>query len=280
MTRRSIRIASTHAFPGYHAVTLDDLKLHLDTIDHVVIPVYSVHDPRQPPIGRVVSGGITALEDGEYALDVNIELFDPDFVFGGGTPVDKKIAILNKPHGKFGIWCDMTSMTPEKTGLLREISQILETRICSGSGTGMLLEEPPIMIIGIGTLPFGYIADTFSRRLGSEKVRQLTGKLTRMYTVPGEDLPDSLLIFDLDVTDRQQRSLLIEVIMTNPEEKDIESFFSRGLVELDRILPPFYLSRLHPKKIVISYRDDRFRVLYALQEQGIPMIPRSDTLHG
>ncbi len=280
MTRRSIRIATTHAFPDYPAVTLDDLKRHLATIGHVIIPVYSVNDPRQPPIGRVVSCVIVGLEDGEYALDVSIELFGPDFVPEGGTSVDRRVAKLNKPSGKFGIWCDMTSMPPEKTGALREISEILETQICSGSGTGLLQEEPFILTIGIGTLPFGYIAYTVSSRLGPEKVHQLTGKLTRIYTDPGESRSDSLLIFDLDVTDRQQRSLLIEVIMTNPEEKDIKSFFSGGFGELDRILPPFYMSRLHPKKIVMNYSDGGLRVLYAIQEQGIPMIPRSDSFHG
>ena len=144
----------------------------------------------------------------------------------------------------------------------------------------MLQEELPILIIGVGVIPFGYIADTVSRRLGLEKVHRLTAKLIRIYTTPGENRSDSLLIYDLDVTDRQQRSLLIEVILTNPSGKDIESFFSGGLGELDRILPPFYLSRLHPKKIVMNYSDCRFRVLYAIQEQGIPLIPRSDSFYG
>ena len=274
MTRRSIRIATTHAIQDPQVVTLDDLKRHLATIDHVIIPVYSYHDPRQPPIGRVVSGNIIGLEDGEYALDVNVELFDQDFIPASGVTVDKRVAIVNRPDGKFGIWCDMSTLTPEKTGILREISKILETRISSRSGTGILQEGLATLIIGIGMLPFGYIADTFSRRLGSENVHLLAGKLTLMYTIPGEDPTDSLLIFDLDVTDRQQRSLLIEVIMTNPSVKDIETLLSGGLSELDRILPPFYLSRLQPKKIVMNYCDGRFRVLYAIQEQGIPLIPR------
>lgn len=277
MTRRTVRIATTFAVPDYPAITLDDLKRHVATIDQVIIPVYSVHDPRQPPIGRVVSGVIVELEDGEYALEVNIEIFDLDFVPVAGSPEDKRIAIFNKPHEMFGIWCDMTSMTPEKTSVMREISEILETRICSGSGTGILQGETPIITIGIGTLPFGYIADTISRRLSLEKVHQITGNLTRIYTDSGVDQQDRLLIFDLDVTDKQQRSLLIEVILTNPSGTDIRSFFSSGLRELDRILPPFYLSRLHPKKIAISYNHDRFRVLYALQDQGIPMVPRSDS---
>ena len=279
MTRQSVRIATTHAFPDHRGITLDDLKRHLNTIDQAIIPVYSVHDPRQPPIGRVVSGLIVGLEDGEYALDVNVELFDPSFVPESGTSIDKKVAIVNKPDGKFGIWCDMTSMAPEKAGLLLEISKILGTRISSGSSTGILQEELPILVIGIGMLPFGYIADTISRWLGLEKITPLTGKLTRMFTASREDQPDSLLIFDLDVTDKQKRSLVIEVIMTNPSEKDIESFFTWGIGELDRILPPFYLSRLHPKKIVMNYNDGSFKVLYAIQEQGIPMIPRSHTVH-
>ena len=280
MTRRSVRMATTHTFPDPPGITLDDLKRHLDIIGHVIIPVYSVHDPRQPPIGRVVSGLIVGLEDGEYALDVNVELFDPDFIPECGTSIDKRVVIVNKPDGKFGIWCDMTSLTPEKTEFLQDISKILGTRISSGSSTGILQEELPTLVIGIGMLPFGYIADTFSRWLDLEKVQQLTGTLTRIYLPAGDPPPDSLLIFDLDVTDRQQRSLLIEVIMTNPSQNDIESFFKWGLGELDRILPPFYLSRLHPKKIVMNYNDGMFRVLYAIQEQGIPMIPRSHTFHG
>jgi|GEM_PF-2256256 len=280
MTLQSIRIATTHAVPGNQVVTLDELKLHLATIDQVIIPVYSVHDPRQPPIGRVVSGVIRGLEDGEFALDVSVELFGPDFIPKSGTSADKRVVTVNMPQGKFGVCCNMISVTPEKTGHLREISEILGTAVSYRSSTGMLQEELPILIIGVGVIPFGYIADTVSRRLGLEKVHRLTTKLNRIYTTPGENRSGSLLIYDLDVMDRQQRSLLIEVILTNPSGKDIESFFSWGLGELDRILPPFYLSRLHPKKIVMNYSNGRFRVLYAIQEQGIPLIPRSDSFYG
>ena len=280
MTLQSIRIATTHAVPGNQVVTLDELKQNLATIDQVIIPVYSAHDPRQPPIGRVVSGVIRGLEDGEFALDASVELFGPDFIPKSGTSGDKRVVIVNRPQGMFGVWCNMISVTPEKTGHLREISEILGTAVSYRSSTGMLPEELPILIIGVGLLPFGYIADTVSRRLGLEKVHRLTAKLTRIYMTQGENRSDSLLIYDLDVTDRQQRSLLIEVILTNPSGKDIESFFSGGLGELDRISPPFYLSRLHPKKIVMNYSDGRFRVLYAIQEQGIPLIPRSDSFYG
>ena len=229
MSRQSVRIATTHVVPDHRAMALEDLKRHLDTIDHVIIPVYSVHDPRQPPIGRVVSGAIVGLEDGEYALDVNVELFDPDFIPSPGAAMDKRVAIVNRAQGRFGIWCDISTVTPEKTVILQEISEILETPVTSGNGAGILQDDLPILVIGIGMLPFGYIADTFSRRLGREQIHMLTENLTRLYTSPGEDPADSLLIFDLDVTDRQQRSLLIEVIMTNPCVKDIKTLFSGGI---------------------------------------------------
>jgi hypothetical protein len=280
MTRRSVRIATTHTISGHQDVTLEDLERHLDTIDHMIIPVYSVHDPRVPPIGRVVSGIIVGLEDGEYALDVDVELFDPDFIPKSGTFEGKRVAVVNRPPGKFWISCNTISTTPERTGHLHEISNLLGTRVSYRNSTEMLPEELPIMIIGIGMLPFGYIAQTISRRLGFEKVHQLKDKITPLFTTQGENLTDSLLIFDLDVIDKQERSLLIEVIMTNPGEKDIESLFSGGFGELDRILPPYYLSRLHPEKIVMNYSEGRFRVLYAIQKQGIPMIPRSVIFHG
>lgn len=280
MSRRSVRIATTHVVPDHQATALEDMKRHLDTIDHVIIPVYSVLDPRQPPIGRVVSGAIVGLEEGEYALDVNVELFDPDFIPPPKAAMDKKVTIVNRPQGMFGIWCDMFTITPEKAVILQEISEIIETPVSSRSGTGIMQDDLSILIIGIGRLPFGYIADTFSRRLSVEKIHLLTKNLTQLYTSPRAVPADSLLIFDLDVTDRQQMSLLIEVIMTNPCVKDIKTFFSEGLSELDRILPPFYLSRLQPRKIVMNYNNGRFNVLYAIQDQGIPMIPRSESFHG
>ncbi|MEI6293032.1 MAG: hypothetical protein WCP36_05085 [Methanomicrobiales archaeon] len=275
MTRQSVRIATTHQVSDHQCVTLDDLKQHLDTIDHVIIPVYSVHDPRQPPIGRVISGVIVGLDDGEYALDVNVELFGPDFIPKSGTSEDKRVVMVNRPPGKFGIWCNTRSSAPEKAEIIQEISNILGTPVSYRSSEEILKEELPILIIGIGMLPFGYLAGTFSRRLDGEKVHQLEEKVTLLFTAPGTNLPDSLLIVDLDVTDKQKRSMVIEVIMTNPPGNDIRSFFSGGLGELDRILPPYFLSRLHPKKIVMNYRDGKFRVLYAIQKQGIPMIPRS-----
>jgi hypothetical protein len=275
MTCRSIRIATTHHRSDHPPVTLDHLKQDLDMIDHVIIPVYSVYDPRQPPIGRVISGTIVGLEDGEYALDVNVELFGPDFIPECGDNGDKRVAIVNKPVGKFDVWCSACFVTPEKAAYLSEIATILETSPSYRSNTGMPQEDLPVIIISIGMLPFGYIADTISKRLGCEKVHRLLEKLTLMFTLPEENLPESLLIFDLEVADRQGRSLVVEVIMTNPSGKAINSFFSGGLGELNRILPPYYLSRLHPKKIVMNYCEGRFRVLYAIQKQGIPMIPRS-----
>jgi len=275
MTLQSVRIATTHQVSDHQSVTLDDLKQHLDTINHVIIPVYSVHDPRQPPIGRVISGIIVGLDGGGYALDVNVELFGPDFIPKSRNSDDKRVVMVNRPRGKFGIWCNMISTTPEKTALFQEISNILGTPVVYQSCPEMLQEELPIMIIGIGKLPFGYIAGTFSRRLGCEKVHQLEEKVSLLFKSPGKNLPDSLLVVDLDVTDKQKRSLVIEVIMTHPPGNDVRSFFSGGFDELDRVLPPYFLSRLHPKKIVMNYSDGRFRVLYAIQKQGIPMIPRS-----
>lgn len=275
MTLRSVRIATTHHVSGHQSVSLDDLKQHLDTIDHAIVPVYSVHDPRIPPIGRVISGSITGLEDGEFALDVNVELFGEDFIPKIGNSGDKRVAILHKPRENFGIWCNTIPSTPEKTGYVQEICNILGTWVSYRISNVLLQEELPIMVIGIGMLPFGYIAATISRRLGHEQIHGLKENITRLFSTTEENQPESLLIFDLDVVDKQKRSLVIEVIMTNPPEKDIESLFSGGLGELDRILPPYYLSRLRPKKIVMNYSNDRFSVLYAIQEKGIPMIPRS-----
>jgi hypothetical protein len=277
MTRRSVRVSTTHGIPDHPVVTLEDLKHQLSLIDHVIVPVYSAPDPRQPPVGRVVSGIIVELGNGEYALDVDVELFDPEFIPDREPSGDKRVALLNRPLGRFGIRCDTISMDPKAMGILMEISDLLDTRLSLWNGTGTSRDGFFTVIIGVGGLSFGYITGSLHRRLGRQKVREIAVKLARVYEIPRNNQPDPLLIFDLDVTDRQQRALLIEVILTNPSREDIESLCTGGLGELDRILPPYYLSRLEPKKIVIHYNEGRFRVLYAVEEHGVPMIPRSAT---
>jgi hypothetical protein len=278
MTFRSVRIATTHAIHGQQPATLENLKHYLDTIDRVIIPVYSDNDIRTPPIGRVTSGRIVDLWGGGYALDLHVELFGPDFIPGRDLNSEKRILPLYTLHELPGIWCETSCLPPEKISLIRDVCTILGAGISSRNAIGTLPDEIPAMTISIGILKFGYIADSCLKLINQEKIHLLTGMLGDLYLDAGSNRNDQLLIFDLFVADMQVRTILVEVIITNPSEKKIESFFGTGLRELDRVLTPYYLSRLHPEKIVIQYCEERFRVIYALQGQGIPMVPRSNSV--
>ena len=48
----------------------------VDQVKTAYIPMGIEHDPRIPPLGRVITAEITHLPDGEYALDAKVEVFE------------------------------------------------------------------------------------------------------------------------------------------------------------------------------------------------------------
>src|SRR6266571_15652 len=70
------RFASTHVDKQGEALALEALHDMVQQINSCYLPMGLEHDPRVPPIGRVSSAQVVRLEDGEWAVDGDVEIFE------------------------------------------------------------------------------------------------------------------------------------------------------------------------------------------------------------
>jgi len=276
MTLRKIVIATTCPGKGMAAVTYEDLARNRDLIDHSILPVYEGNDPRSVPIGRVISGELTRRDDGEYALEITVELFGPDISLHSARRSDKKFLISGDPGRSGGLVYPPEFDLPERLGLVRSICSALAVNATRSSGIGSTGVGTSAFTIGLGSVPFGYIRSAIHERFDKDTIRTLRKDIPGLFS-PGEGTGSvPLLAINLWVFDQAGRETLVEIIVPRPSAREIRMLIPEGLGDLDRLLPPYYLSRSGPKKIVMSYLGGRYRVLYALEEHGLPLVPRRD----
>ncbi|HEY9152739.1 MAG TPA: hypothetical protein VIN60_07630 [Anaerolineales bacterium] len=73
-----IRMITTHIDKHNERFAPSALDDFVRSINQQYMPMGVEHDPRIPPIGRILSAHIEELEDGEYAVDGIAEMFESD----------------------------------------------------------------------------------------------------------------------------------------------------------------------------------------------------------
>src|SRR5256885_2323193 len=80
MKRVSARIATTHLDKQGEKMALSALESMAAHIAKTYVPMGVEHDPPIPPIGRIVSASVVQLTEEEYAVEGELEIFEPDEV--------------------------------------------------------------------------------------------------------------------------------------------------------------------------------------------------------
>lgn len=75
-TQRHI-VATTHVDRHRDRIAKEALEGLVDQSRKHLIPVLFNHDPRVPPVGRMIGAEIQSLPDGEFALVATSEIFEP-----------------------------------------------------------------------------------------------------------------------------------------------------------------------------------------------------------
>jgi len=71
-----IRMITSHVDKHSEKMALSALEDLVDLVNKQYTPMGIEHDPRIPPVGRVLSAHIEELEDGEFAVDGIAEVFE------------------------------------------------------------------------------------------------------------------------------------------------------------------------------------------------------------
>ncbi len=77
MKKVSAILATTHVDRHNEAFAVSALEGMVESLNRSYLPVGVEHDPRVPPIGRVISAEVRKRDDGEFEVAAEIEMFEP-----------------------------------------------------------------------------------------------------------------------------------------------------------------------------------------------------------
>jgi hypothetical protein len=245
----------------------DGLNSFVASMNDHYLPLTLEHDIRNAPIGRIASAAIVPLEEGEFAVKGIFEIFEENDTASSLHGDGRRIRIENDETPSFNIGYDRSYETPEGRELLAALSRLSpESRVTFQ--TKKSLEPISTLVIAAAIATGAAIAGGFFKKLGEDLYSGLKNILKAHFDSRKESR-DRLLVFQFTMI-RGAELVEVQVVLTNPSAKEIDSLFSQGFAELDS-----YLLRCSGLKtvgrFVFEYKDGRLESLYALRNDCVPM---------
>lgn len=266
---KTIRTIMTTTRVDLHGdrLPLEALESMRGHIRSAYLPFIYNHDPRCPPLGRVIDAEIVTLDDGESALEAEVELFEE----GPLPPLvgDRSIASRALPADGFLLTVDRTFSLPEFEEPVASITAMF------GKPAQFEVKKAldPIAVLGIGAGMFvaGKFAGAFFSRLGTDAAVALSAKLKKIFARKHVD-QTRLLKFEFEFEHNGQRCRA-DVILSAPTADDIDGFLADGLQQLDMILPSCLDQIDGLIRYVFAYSDGRVKLEFAVRRDAMPVLP-------
>jgi hypothetical protein len=256
-----------------HRMSRDSLEYGAEQINRLYVPFGVEHDPRIAPIGRVVAARVVALDDGEYGIQGDIEIFEP----GDALPLEeggREIPMRRYPATTLQIVSDMAFDDVESRAIIDELSQQLGSE--STQEMKKALEPIAVIVIGGAGFALGQLALGFLGRLGEDGYELLKAKLKALIDRRKVVAKDTLLEFSFAVTVNGQ-DVEIDVQCTNPTGVAIDDIVRHQLQRIDAALPSLVDPRLGIRKLVFEHQDGDVHLRFAVRRDAVPLFPRFDS---
>src|SRR5689334_10627051 len=109
-------LVTTHVDKHNEAFALSALKGIAEQLNRSYLPVGVEHDPRIPPIGRVISGEVREREDGEFEIFGQIEIFEAGDQIGLENG-DRRTVVRYNHDDRVAVIDDRTFQNADDQGL-------------------------------------------------------------------------------------------------------------------------------------------------------------------
>lgn len=261
-------IATSHIDRHGDMLSPEGLKDMVEQINTQYIPITIEHDPRIPPQGRIKSAKLIKLEDGHYAVEEIKEIFEEGDEINVVDP-SREMPLPIYDSDVLQITFDRSYRDDASQRLINDISSLLGSS--PQEYEKKALEPISILIIG-GFYLLGKIASGFFNKLGSDAWDALKSKLKILFEKKKKEAQENLLMFQLSIS---VEGLIVntEVVLTNPSDDDIDSFFENGLSKLDQIIPSLINKHPEVKKIVFTFSDNDLSLLFSVRKDAVPIYP-------
>lgn len=272
MRRIKTIMAKTHVDRHKDRLTLEALESMCDNIRKSYIPYIVNHDPRCPPLGRVIESEIIPFADGEHALEVEVELFE-EGPLPPLEPSDRSIPLRDLPPDSLLLTIDRTFEQPEFRDAVEEVARLFGTPLKFEGKKA--LEPIAVLVIGAGAFAVGKFASSFFSRLGSNAANALSEWLKQLICRGRRDDEERLLRFEFECHHNGQ-TVHVEAILSSPTEEEIDRFLQRGLSQFDQILHEHLGAAEGLGRYVYSYSEGKLKLEFAVRRDALPMFPRHE----
>ena len=262
---QKIRMITTHVDKHNERMSAEALNDFVNLVNQQYTPVGVEHDPRIPPIGRVISAQIEELPDGEFAVDGIAEIYET------GQEIefrdDGREIPIELPSEGIKISPDRSYLQPNDKELLIELESLVNGEIKPQLKKSV---DPISILIIAASFAAGGIAQGFLGKIGEDVWEKLKFKINELVNSKPRVDKDRLLVFEFTV-DLENNPLCLETILTNPSESDIRKFLDEGLEQLDKNTNRFFQHRHYLRKVVFEYKDGTLKVTFGLRKDGVPL---------
>ena len=240
-----------------------------DHIRSAYLPFIADHDPRCPPVGRVIDADIVRLDDGEHALEASVELFED----GPLPQLDERrsISVGTPPSTSLQLTIDRTFSLPDFEQPVAAIAKLFGDS--PRFEVKKALDPIAVLAIGVGAFAGGKFAGAFFSKLGTDAAAALSARLKEVFAHKRPD-QTRLLKFEF-YFDHNGETRRADVIMTAPHGADIDQFLSDGLRALDQLLPE-YIDQIDGLiRYVFMYSNGRFTYAFGVRRDARPFFPEN-----
>lgn len=231
------------------------------------------HDPRTPPVGRMVSAKVVPLQDGHVGIEGEMQLFGEEDL-GATFPLQNiLLRARNYELERATLRIDEHYyLNAEARRDAEEAAKELGVRL-QFHGKNSL--EPPTWLTVALVCGLGAFATSVLTEFGKDAHKLIKRCVIGLYKKYHHQKRDNLVLFEFYVVQNGE-PMVISVVLTEPSDSDIDAFLTAGLPFLDTHLPTL-LQRDEPlRRLAFEFKDRELKLLYGVRKDGIPRFPSKE----
>lgn len=241
-------------------LTLENLKQMVDLINRSFIPIDIEHDPRIPPVGRMVTSRLVPLDDGEMGVEFEGEIFED----GDQIELASDAKCIPRSSHDRAIHYDRMYNDPKDMALIDEIASII--------GSGPPIERmkkslDPLSVIAISLV----VGRKFFENLTDDLYKKVKESLLALLNRHREQ-GLQFVVVEFSLTCRGPSEIDVEVLFTNPSDQDIEWLKGLPVQTVREQIEPF-LDVVGLVKVVMKCEAGKLIPIYGLRSDSVVISP-------
>lgn len=251
-------------------------RVQLETLEHVrrqITKEYITsgieHDIRIPPVGRIISGKVVDLDDGESALEIVQEIWEEGDSLVALQGDGRSIRIQDQPESTFTVTVDRSFDNEDGRELVKDLMDIAGPQAKPQMQSKKAVEPVSTLIIYAGVFVVGAIATGFVNKLGQEMFTALKTRLSEHYP---DSTGEAILDF-LFVAETKDHRLEVHVTITNPNPTLVSGAMDNRYGQLDSLVTHVLGTYPDGVRVVSQWDHGQLRLLYAVRRDGVPITP-------